>query len=347
MTLGKISAVFLVSMLFFGASLAQADDVKTKLTLNITAASPTYDEAYILTVPADFTITQSGWNSVGNINIKHDPSVTATTFNPAKKVVVTVASQNGGLRNGNNVIAYTIKTTASDTEAVNTFEFSADEINNSGGTNKAIGVDVADYSSMPEGDYEDYITYTAQVIEASYSVGNQITFGTYDSSSLMWRVLAVDAVNNRALLVTENAVAEMKYQASGSSNKWSESDLKTWLNGTGDSQFMKEFTDEEKARILKVSIPDGDNSDSSGIIDASGSDTVFLLSAADARTYFADNPARVCKYDTVAYSWWLRSPASDGKVACVNNMGNIDASYGIYAKNNIIYVRPALWISLQ
>ena len=58
-------SILLVASVLFGAALAQAADVKTyttKLTLTVpkTAANTNYDEAYLLEVPADFTITQAG-----------------------------------------------------------------------------------------------------------------------------------------------------------------------------------------------------------------------------------------------------------------------------------------------
>lgn len=71
MSIRKLSSILLVSMLFFGATLAQAADYKTRLTLTIADAGPVYDEAYVLTVPSDTAITQSGWNSLGNITAKY------------------------------------------------------------------------------------------------------------------------------------------------------------------------------------------------------------------------------------------------------------------------------------
>ena len=168
MTIRKLSAILLVSMLFFGATLAQAADYKTtnktKLTLNVANASTTYDEVYTLSIPDDFTLNGSGWNSVGKITASYGG--TNSGFDSSKKLVVTVASENGGLTSttdSSQKIGYTIKSAESDTAAVTTFEFTADEINKEGGTSKPIGVKVEDYSSKSAGDYEDYIVYTASV----------------------------------------------------------------------------------------------------------------------------------------------------------------------------------------
>ena len=171
MTIRKLSAILLVSMLFFGATLAQAADYKTtnktKLTLNVANASTTYDEVYTLSIPDDFTLNGSGWNSVGKITASYGG--TNSGFDSSKKLVVTVASENGGLTSttdSSQKIGYTIKSAESDTAAVTTFEFTADEINKEGGTSKPIGVKVEDYSSKSAGDYEDEITYEVSVESA-------------------------------------------------------------------------------------------------------------------------------------------------------------------------------------
>ena len=170
MTIRKLSAVLLVSMLFFGATLAQAADLKTKLTLTVAAASTT-DEAYTLQVPADLSLTGAGWNSVGNITVSYGGSNSG--FDSSKKLVVTAASENGGLTSttdSSQVIGYTIKSAESDTAAVTTFEFSASEINTEGGTSKTIGVTVDDYTGKAAGTYENYIVYTAEVQSAATTI---------------------------------------------------------------------------------------------------------------------------------------------------------------------------------
>ena len=164
MTIRKLSAVLLVSMLFFGATLAQAADLKTKLTLTVAAANPVYDEVYTLQLPADLSLNGAGWNSVGNITVSYGGSNSG--FDSSKKLVVTAASENGGLTSttdSSQVIGYTIKSAESDTAAVTTFEFSASEINTDGGTSKTIGVAVDDYTGKAAGTYEDNIVYTAKV----------------------------------------------------------------------------------------------------------------------------------------------------------------------------------------
>lgn len=168
MKLRKLSAIILATAALFGATSAFGAEYKTKITLTVAHASTT-DEAYVLTVPGDLTLSGSGWNSIGNVNVAHDSTKTTTTFDTSKKVVVTASSQNGGLTNNTDSskkISYTFKTSeseAGDGSSTLSIEFSASEINTSGGTNKSFGIVVADTSTASNGTYEDYITYTAAV----------------------------------------------------------------------------------------------------------------------------------------------------------------------------------------
>lgn len=180
MTLKKFSSVILTAAILFGLSLAQAEaDYKTKLTLTIAAAGPVYDEAYLLSVPADFTITRSGWNSIGSITAKYNG--TNAGFDPAKKLVVTATSTNSFKLTASGVtdtISYSLMSGDSASSAVEmtTFEFTAAEINKEGGTSRPIGVNVEDYSTKSAGDYEDEITYTVSVESAVTT--KTVTFST-------------------------------------------------------------------------------------------------------------------------------------------------------------------------
>ncbi|MBR4196257.1 MAG: hypothetical protein IKQ95_06055 [Synergistaceae bacterium] len=172
MSIRKLTSILITALILFGATSAFGAEYKTKLTLTVAHASTT-DEAYVLTVPADLTLSGSGWNSIGNVNVAHDSTKTTTTFDTSKKVVVTASSQNSGLTNttdSTKKISYTFKnaeTETGDGSSNLSIEFSASEINTSGGTNKSFGIVVADTSSASNGTYEDYITYTAEVQSAA------------------------------------------------------------------------------------------------------------------------------------------------------------------------------------
>ena len=327
----KLSALLIVGLLLFGATLAHAD-VKTfstsiKLTISSIPSSP-YDEAYTLSIPESLTVNNTGWNEIGNIVIAHDTANTTTTFNPAKKVVITASSQNSfTLKSDTNSISYTLKTSETDASATTVFEFTAEQIN--AGASQAIGINVEDYSLMPAGEYEDTITYTASVESVawpgSYSVGDKVTFGMYSNHELSWTVMSIS--DSQALLLCDNAV-ERKVWDSNTNTIWRSSELYSWLNGTFKSSF--EVSD---ARTNKIS-------------------EVTLLSESEMSSLPFTNTTRACNMlggvDSVA--WWLCTVVTESSSAgYVSTNGKVN---GIVNDNGKLVsesaaVRPALWLSLQ
>ena len=167
MKASKLSAILIVCALSFTSAAALAVDVKTKLTLNIGSSSGADDEAYTIEVPKEVAIQNSGWNELGSITVKYSGT---SAFNASKKVVVTVTSTHNTEKGyfylssdtTPDAVEYYV-TTSKDAAPTTTFEFTSAEITPEG-TSKAIGVYVTeDYSGKDAGDYEDEITYTAQV----------------------------------------------------------------------------------------------------------------------------------------------------------------------------------------
>ncbi|MBQ6972573.1 MAG: hypothetical protein IJP86_09510 [Synergistaceae bacterium] len=81
-----------------------------------------------------------------------------TSFDVAKKLVVSLTTSNDSmLVYGSSSVPYTIKAASTDTAAATAYEFTASEVNASGGTSKTIGVDVTNWTSqsLPAGDYTD------------------------------------------------------------------------------------------------------------------------------------------------------------------------------------------------
>ena len=157
-----------MTAILFCVSSAYASDYKTKITLSIAAASPTYDETYTLTIPESLAVQNSGWNEIGSITVKHD--VAGTQFDPSKQLVITASSANTFKLKATGVddeISYFLATGADDTGPTTTFKFTAAEINTEGGTSKTIGVNVEDYSTKHAGNYEDEITYAVNVVPSS------------------------------------------------------------------------------------------------------------------------------------------------------------------------------------
>ena len=72
-----------------------------------------------------------------------------------------------------------------------------------------------------------------------------MTFGTYKGQPIEWEIYE-KLTDNSYILVTKECVDYKKFN--GTNNLWETSELRTWLN----SDFLAEFTDEEKRKIKRV-----------------------------------------------------------------------------------------------
>ena len=170
----------------------------------------------------------------------------------------------------------------------------------------------------------------------------EIVVGSGDSQiSTGWRVLSIDDVKKRALVIAQECIAAMPYHEPGGSITWEVCTLRYWLNGEFYNSILPEGI---KRRAIEV-----ENRNPDSRWDTPGGnatpDKVFLLSADEARSYFADDSDRTATYQGENAWWWLRSPgdladyaAIVGYGGVVNELGSlVGSSYG---------VRPALWLSL-
>lgn len=72
-----------------------------------------------------------------------------------------------------------------------------------------------------------------------------VEFGTYDGKPIKWEI--ADELNDGTLiLITKDCISERRFD--GSSNMWEISELRQWLQ----NEFIAEFTEEEKSRIVPV-----------------------------------------------------------------------------------------------
>ena len=197
---------------------------------------------------------------------------------------------------------------------------------------------------------------------ANTAVGDTITFGIYPSTApanttnavnanytgkgVTWKVLAVDSTNKRALVISEKILFNMKpYTAATSSNyssytyAWSKCDINTYLNGS----FLTDYG------LSDVDIASVSHTTEAGTTSQPAettSEKVFLLSAAEANSYFAAQADKVAQdLSGTAANYWLRSPSSNYSydVANVNDCGSV-ITYGL-----VFYsfgVRPAFWVNL-
>ena len=171
---------------------------------------------YMITIPPSLSVANAGWNATDGITAKVKDG---DTFDSSKKLTVTATSENNwALKSGNNDVGYNLAATEAEyieSATPASWEFSADELN--GGTNKAMGIIVEDYSGKPAGNYQDTVIFTANVTEAAettttvtwnssnvsdfYVFGNHHTYtnegitlaGNSEMSHAMWEDIGTDA----------------------------------------------------------------------------------------------------------------------------------------------------------
>ena len=136
--------------------------------MNMTVQAKDNSTEYTITIPATLTVEQKGWNATDGITAQVK---SGDTFDASKKLTVTAASTNSwALKSGENSIGYNLATTTgtySSTAEPASWAFSAAELNETSGKNKAMGIIVEDYSSKPAGTYQDTVTFTASVVSAT------------------------------------------------------------------------------------------------------------------------------------------------------------------------------------
>lgn len=170
-----------------------------------------------------------------------------------------------------------------------------------------------------------------------------VTFGkfpqeTAEPEPLEWMILK--RLGDRALLVARNVIDSRRFDPE--TNKWCDSELRGWLNG----QFLSDtFAPDERARIVP----------------SDTGDSVFLLSAREADSYFYDDEER--KGVATAYAvgrgvnhydwadgktwWWLRTPGEQGNgAALVSTFGSV-FPFGDNIVIEYAGIRPAMWVQMQ
>ena len=218
-------------------------------------------------------------------------------------------------------------------------------------------------------------------------VGNIVKFGNYfindnkTKKPIEWRVL--EASNNKALLITKDAIDYKPYNNNFVAITWEECSLRQWLN----NEFINQaFSKEEQNEIILTNISNPNNPKYGTRGGNNTQDKIFLLSIDETQKYFKDNKDRECKVTSYAKKqkkqrywitrflyliylgicywrhrspsdyqnyaaflssyWWLRSPGDYQDIAAVVcGFGNIHGD-GRSVSHNDIAVRPALYINL-
>ena len=273
-----------------------------------------------------------------------DLKVTATeSFDTSYKVVVTVNREKAFTNQSadNSTLAYDLVISPDMTTITSgdSFDFSAASID--AGQGFEIGTKVTgDFLAAADGFYLDALTFKASLDNAgsTLSVGDTMTFGTFNSTAITWRVLSIDVTNNRALLITQQALEKRAYHSSYSSITWEGCSLRSYLNG----DFLNNFTSAEQAKIVQVTNTNPDNPTYSTSGGSDTSDKMFLLSINEANTYFSSNDDRKCTLlsDNTDSLWWLRSPGNDDSYAAVVSDAGSVVDIGLSVDSTSVFAPP-------
>ena len=199
------------------------------------------------------------------------------------------------------------------------------------------------------------LDFTGREAEGQVSTagGEIVAFGknTADpEAALYWQVLAED--ENSQLLISRDVLSAPPYDDENYYPVWSESDMRSWLNG---EFYQNSFSEEEKAMIRDTAVTFATGMQEDGTWgQETVTDKVFLLNTDEAEMYFGSNEARKARPAEGAAglegigedgcaSWWLDDIGFEQQgVAQVTAAGEID-TYGV-GVNHLLGVRPVMWV---
>lgn len=200
-------------------------------------------------------------------------------------------------------------------------------------------------STINESDTEESTNNESDIEEptsdlSNASVGSHITFGTYSSTPIEWRVLAIE--DGKELIITNDVLFIMPYNDEAVATTWEGCTLRAYLNG---DFYNTAFNDSEKSKIITTKLVNNNHAESGSVGGNDTEDSVFLLSLEDVNTYFNDDNDREA-YFQGSNAWWLRSHGyHDEDATCVRDFGKIEVDG--YLVDSEFGVRPALWINIE
>ena len=148
--------------------------------MSVTASADGDTSTYSITIPSALTVTDKGWNSIGNLSA-------SGTLEDGKKLNITATSENSwNLTSGEATVAYKLcgetekEKTYADAAATTALDISKESLEQTGGFSVPIGIVEEDYSTKPVGTYQDTVTFTAKVeiaVPAGITLTRNMTAG--------------------------------------------------------------------------------------------------------------------------------------------------------------------------
>lgn len=167
----------------------------------------------------------------------------------------------------------------------------------------------------------------------------------------------LDIKDDKVLVISKYALDRKQYNTEYTDVTWETFTLRKWQN----NEFTNTaFSSDKKEKISVVTISTDENPEYNTNSGNAIQDQVFLLSITEANTYFNSESTRMCEATNYAVAkgayvnfvndncwWWLRSPGYFQDVAAFVGSGGNIIERGFVAKDDVIAVRPALWINLN
>ncbi len=181
---------------------------------------------------------------------------------------------------------------------------------------------------------------------AVWKEAEMITLGTYSGSSISWIPVTYDYENRKILLLSEKVLLNMAHMDSTSTldyYRWSESLIRTWLNG---AFLSSSFTDSESSLILSTTL---ETWISGTRTKETTTDRIFLVT--EPEIVSLSTSQKTGYMNGKAVRWWTRAsvgmdgstPNTDKSVMVIEQNG----SSPLTSATNTYGVRPAMWISFN
>lgn len=210
---------------------------------------------------------------------------------------------------------------------------------------------------------------------STYAVGDIYTFGNYEQDDVTtngkepieWIILDMNE-DGSLVLLSKYALDCKPYKTEYKDVTWETCTLRKWLN---EDFYNAAFNDQEKAKIVPVTLENEDNPNYGTTGGKATIDNVWLLSIDEVKngfasekvySYFTDDASRMCaptKYAVAqgawqssdytvdgvgACKWWLRSLGSDLRHAASADFGGFVYFAGYFASYGNISVRPVVCV---
>lgn len=195
--------------------------------------------------------------------------------------------------------------------------------------------------------YSEDGTYTGNTGGKHY-----LTDGVKDD--ITWKILMLSEDGNKALIISDNALAFRPYNDTLADITWEQCSLRKWLN---EDFYNEAFSDNERASIAETQVANTDNEKHGTTGGNDTVDKVYCLSLEEELSFFggkvgAYNKKAVAKdINGKTSMWWLRGSGNHSNralyitAAGLAEYGGTEVDGSEKAKSGfMVGVRPVMWV---